>query len=165
MSPQIIHSDENPFEAMSARFKLAADKLGLEPGLYQVLRTPDREITVAIPVVMDDGSLQVFTGYRVQHSLARGPAKGGIRYAPNVHIDEVRALAAWIWRSIIPCSASTCKMSSSVASPAAARARRLSERASSLDRDFSIRLSSRWIIYQSTHSISAIFVSSRLIIE
>ena len=102
MSPQIIHNDENPFEAMSARFKLAADKLGLEPGLYQVLRTPDREITVAIPVVMDDGSLQVFTGYRVQHSLARGPAKGGIRYAPNVHIDEVRALAAWMtWKCAV----------------------------------------------------------------
>jgi glutamate dehydrogenase (NAD(P)+) len=102
MSPQTIHSDENPFEAMSARFKLAADKLGLEPGLYQVLRTPDREITVAIPVVMDDGSLQVFTGYRVQHSLARGPAKGGIRYAPNVHIDEVRALAAWMtWKCAV----------------------------------------------------------------
>jgi glutamate dehydrogenase (NAD(P)+) len=87
---------------MSARFDLAASKLGLEPGLYQVLRIPDREITVAIPVVMDDGSLQVFTGYRVQHSLARGPAKGGIRYAPNVNLDEVRALAAWMtWKCAV----------------------------------------------------------------
>ncbi|MSR38246.1 MAG: Glu/Leu/Phe/Val dehydrogenase [Planctomycetes bacterium] len=102
MSPQQINSEENPFEAMSARFKLAADKLGLEPGMFQVLLTPDREITVAIPVVMDDGALQVFTGYRVQHSLARGPAKGGIRYAPNVHIDEVRALAAWMtWKCAV----------------------------------------------------------------
>jgi glutamate dehydrogenase (NAD(P)+) len=95
-------TEENPFEAMHARFDLAAGKLGLEPGLYQILRTPDREITVAIPVVMDDGSLQVFTGYRVQHSLARGPAKGGIRYAPNVEIDEVRALAAWMtWKCAV----------------------------------------------------------------
>jgi glutamate dehydrogenase (NAD(P)+) len=102
MTPQPVHGEENPFEAMSARFDLAASKLGLEPGLYQVLRIPDREITVAIPAVMDDGSLQVFTGYRVQHSLARGPAKGGIRYAPNVNLDEVRALAAWMtWKCAV----------------------------------------------------------------
>jgi glutamate dehydrogenase (NAD(P)+) len=87
---------------MHARFDLAAGKLGLEPGLYQILRIPDREITVALPVVMDDGSLRVFTGYRVQHSLARGPAKGGIRYAPNVNLDEVRALAAWMtWKCAV----------------------------------------------------------------
>ncbi len=95
-------AEENPFEAMHARFDLAAGKLGLEPGLYQILRKPDREITVALPVVMDDGSIQVFTGYRVQHSLARGPAKGGIRYAPNVDLDEVRALAAWMtWKCAV----------------------------------------------------------------
>jgi glutamate dehydrogenase (NAD(P)+) len=87
---------------MHARFDLAASKLGLEPGLYQILRTPDREITVAIPAIMDDGSLSVFTGYRVQHSLARGPAKGGIRFAPNVNLDEVRALAAWMtWKCAV----------------------------------------------------------------
>jgi glutamate dehydrogenase (NAD(P)+) len=102
MNPQQVLGEENPFEAMHARFDLAANRLGLEPGLYQILRTPDREITVAIPVVMDDGSINVFTGYRVQHSLARGPAKGGIRFAPNVTLDEVRALAAWMtWKCAV----------------------------------------------------------------
>ncbi len=102
MNPKQAQGEENPFEAMHARFDLAASKLGLEPGLYRILRTPDREITVAIPTVMDDGSIQVFTGYRVQHSLARGPAKGGIRFAPNVNLDEVRALAAWMtWKCAI----------------------------------------------------------------
>jgi glutamate dehydrogenase (NAD(P)+) len=102
MNPKPVSAEENPFEAMHARFDLAAGKLGLEPGLYQILRKPDREITVALPVVMDDGSIQVFTGYRVQHSLARGPAKGGIRYAPTVDLDEVRALAAWMtWKCAV----------------------------------------------------------------
>ena len=102
MNPNQASVEENPFEAMHARFDLAAGKLGLEPGLYQILRKPDREITVSIPVHMDDGSIQVFTGYRVQHSLARGPAKGGIRYAPNVDLDEVRALAAWMtWKCAV----------------------------------------------------------------
>ncbi len=102
MNQKPAPAEENPFEAMHARFDLAAGKLGLEPGLYQILRKPDREITVALPVVMDDGSIQVFTGYRVQHSLARGPAKGGIRYAPNVDLDEVRALAAWMtWKCAV----------------------------------------------------------------
>ena len=102
MNPKQALGEENPFEAMHARFDLAAGKLGLEPGLYRILRTPDREITVAIPMVMDDGSIQVFTGYRCQHSLARGPAKGGIRYNPNVSLDEVRALAAWMtWKCAI----------------------------------------------------------------
>ena len=102
MNPRQALAEENPFEAMHARFDLAASRLGLEPGLYRILRTPDREITVAIPTVMDDGSIQVFTGYRVQHSLARGPAKGGIRYDVNVNIDEIRALAAWMtWKCAI----------------------------------------------------------------
>ncbi|MGA0061219.1 MAG: Glu/Leu/Phe/Val family dehydrogenase [Planctomycetota bacterium] len=102
MNPNQVIGEENPFEAMHARFDLAANKLGLDQGLYRILRTPDRELTVAIPVYMDDGSLQVFTGYRVQHSLARGPAKGGIRYDPNVTIDEVRALAAWMtWKCAV----------------------------------------------------------------
>jgi glutamate dehydrogenase (NAD(P)+) len=102
MNPKPVQGEDNPFEAMHARFDLAAGKLGLEPGLYQILRIPDREITVAIPVVMDDGAIKVFTGYRVQHSLARGPAKGGIRYAPNVNLDEVRALAAWMtWKCAV----------------------------------------------------------------
>ena len=96
------HTELNPFEEMVQRFNIAAEKLKLDDGLYQVLLTPDREIGVAIPVMMDNGSLKVFKGYRVQHSLARGPAKGGIRYAPDVTLDEVRALAAWMtWKCAV----------------------------------------------------------------
>lgn len=102
MNPNQVLGEENPFEAMHARFDLAANKLGLDPGLYQILRTPDREMQVAIPVYMDDGTMQVFTGYRVQHSLARGPAKGGVRFDMNVTLDEVRALAAWMtWKCAV----------------------------------------------------------------
>lgn len=102
MNPNQVLGEENPFEAMHARFDLAANKLGLEPGLYQILRTPDRELTVSIPVNMDDGTLQVFVGHRVQHSTARGPAKGGIRFDRNVNLDEVRALSAWMtWKCAI----------------------------------------------------------------
>jgi glutamate dehydrogenase (NAD(P)+) len=96
------HVEPNPFQEMVQRFNIAAEKLKLDDGLYQVLLTPDREICVAIPVMMDNGSLKVFKGYRVQHSLARGPAKGGIRYAPDVTLDEVRALAAWMtWKCAV----------------------------------------------------------------
>jgi glutamate dehydrogenase (NAD(P)+) len=93
-------SDEfNPFFAMAERFNVAADHLELDPGVREVLRTPDRELTVAIPILMDDGTLRVFRGYRVQHNFMRGPCKGGIRFAPDVHLDEVRALAAWMtWK-------------------------------------------------------------------
>lgn len=92
----------NPFESMAQLFNTAADHLGLDHGLREVLRRPDREMTVAIPIVMDDGRIEVFTGYRVQHSIARGPAKGGIRYAPDVSIEEVRALAAWMtWKCAV----------------------------------------------------------------
>jgi glutamate dehydrogenase (NAD(P)+) len=95
-------NENNPFEGMVARFDVAAQKLRLDDGLYQVLITPDREIGVAIPVQMDDGTLRVFKGYRVQHNLARGPAKGGIRYAPDVTLDEIRALAAWMtWKCAV----------------------------------------------------------------
>ncbi|MBL8722462.1 MAG: Glu/Leu/Phe/Val dehydrogenase [Planctomycetes bacterium] len=95
-------NEENPFQAMEARFDLAAARLGLEPNVIAVLRACEREITVSIPVVMDDGSVRVFEGYRVQHSTSRGPAKGGIRYAPNVNRDEVRALAAWMtWKCAV----------------------------------------------------------------
>ena len=70
--------------------------------MCKVLRTPTKEITVNIPVALDDGRLEVFTGYRVQHSLARGPAKGGIRFAPDVTLDEVRALASWMtWKCAV----------------------------------------------------------------
>jgi glutamate dehydrogenase (NAD(P)+) len=94
--------ETNPWMAQAARFDLAARKLNLDEGLWRVLRTSSREITVHIPVQMDDGHLEVFTGYRVQHSIARGPAKGGIRYAPDVNLDEVRALASWMtWKCAV----------------------------------------------------------------
>jgi len=92
----------NPMEAQSARFDLAAHKLNLDEGIWKVLRYPNREIIVHIPVAMDNGHLEVFTGFRVQHSIARGPAKGGVRYAPDVTLDEVRALASWMtWKCAV----------------------------------------------------------------
>ena len=96
-------SDEkNPFEAMSERFDRAAELLGLEDDLYAVLRVPSRELKVYIPVRMDTGHIQVFEGFRVQHNFARGPAKGGIRYAPDVNLDEVKALSAWMtWKCAV----------------------------------------------------------------
>jgi glutamate dehydrogenase (NAD(P)+) len=97
-----LEQETNPWQAQAARFDLAARKLNLDDGLWRVLRSPGREITVHIPVQMDDGRLEVFTGYRVQHSIARGPAKGGIRYAPDVNLDEVRALASWMtWKCAV----------------------------------------------------------------
>jgi glutamate dehydrogenase (NAD(P)+) len=97
------HEDEfNPRRSAEARFDEAAGRLGLDEGMQKVLRSPAREIIVHIPVQLDDGRLEVFTGYRVQHSIARGPAKGGIRYAPDVTHDEVRALAAWMtWKCAV----------------------------------------------------------------
>ena len=92
----------NPFEAMAERFNTACDHLALEQGLRDVLRIPDRELTVAIPIRMDNGNMRVFTGYRVQHNFSRGPCKGGIRFAPDVNLDEVRALAAWMtWKCAV----------------------------------------------------------------
>src|SRR5437764_4860968 len=92
----------NPWEAQAARFDLAAQKLKLDPGIWKVLRYPTREIIVHIPVLMDNGSIEVFTGFRVQHSIARGPAKGGVRYSPDVTLDEVRALASWMtWKCAV----------------------------------------------------------------
>lgn len=94
--------EKNPFEAMSERFDRAARLLGLDPDLYTVMRVPSREIKVYIPVRMDSGNIQVFEGYRVQHNFARGPAKGGIRYAPDVTLDEVKALSAWMtWKCAV----------------------------------------------------------------
>ena len=81
------------------QFDVAAERLGLEPGLREILRNCKRELTVNFPVKMDDGSIKVFTGYRVQHNINRGPAKGGIRYHPDVTLDEVKALAMWMtWK-------------------------------------------------------------------
>jgi glutamate dehydrogenase/leucine dehydrogenase len=92
--------DLNPFRISQIQFDLAAEYLKLDPGLRQVLRTPKRVLEVSIPTKMDNGQLKVFTGYRVQHNIARGPAKGGIRYHPNVTLDEVKALAAWMtWKT------------------------------------------------------------------
>jgi glutamate dehydrogenase (NAD(P)+) len=94
--------EQNPFESMMSRFDRAAQLLELDPDLYAVLRVPNRELKVYIPTRMDSGRIQVFEGYRVQHNFARGPAKGGIRYAPVVSLDEVRALAAWMtWKCAV----------------------------------------------------------------
>jgi len=94
--------EKNPFEAMSERFDRAAQLLGLDPNLYAVLRVPSREIKVYIPVMMDSGNIEVFEGFRVQHNFALGPAKGGIRYAPDVSLDEVKALSAWMtWKCAV----------------------------------------------------------------
>lgn len=90
------------YENMGARFDMAAAKLGLDEGLQKVLRHPNKEITLYIPVLMDNGCTEVFTGYRVQHSIVRGPGKGGIRFAPDVTLDEVRALASWMtWKCAV----------------------------------------------------------------
>jgi glutamate dehydrogenase (NAD(P)+) len=97
-----LEQELNPWEAQAARFDFAAQKLNLDEGLWKILRYPQREIIVHIPVAMDNGSLEVFTGFRVQHSIARGPAKGGVRYAPDVTLDEVRALASWMtWKCAV----------------------------------------------------------------
>jgi glutamate dehydrogenase (NAD(P)+) len=94
--------EKNPWLAAEARFNNAADKLGLDEGIRKVLGNPTRELTVYIPVQLDDGRIELFTGYRVQHSVARGPGKGGIRYAPDVSLDEVRALASWMtWKCAV----------------------------------------------------------------
>jgi glutamate dehydrogenase (NAD(P)+) len=95
-------NEKNPWLAAEARFDEAARRLKLDDGIRKVLGSPNKEITVNIPVQLDDGRLEVFTGYRVQHSLVRGPAKGGIRFAPDVTLDEVRALASWMtWKCAV----------------------------------------------------------------
>src|ERR1700734_2935699 len=102
MQTLTLEQETNPWEAQASRFDFADTKLNLDPGIWKVLRSPTRELIVHIPVGMDDGSIEVFTGYRVQHSIARGPAKGGIRYSPDVSLDEVRALASWMtWKCAV----------------------------------------------------------------
>jgi glutamate dehydrogenase (NAD(P)+) len=100
--PISTENEKNPWLAAAARFDEAAMRLKLDEGMCKVLRSPAKEITVNIPVQLDDGRLEVFTGYRVQHSIARGPGKGGIRFAPDVTLDEVRALASWMtWKCAV----------------------------------------------------------------
>ncbi len=92
--------DLNPYRIAQIQFDLAAEHLKLDQGLRQILRTPKRVLEVSIPTKMDNGQVKVFTGYRVQHNVARGPAKGGIRYHPAVTVDEVKALATWMtWKT------------------------------------------------------------------
>src|SRR6478672_7173302 len=95
-------NEENPFEAMMSRFDRAADLLDLEPGLYKVLRHPEKQITISVPVLLDNGEVEVYTGHRVLYNTSRGPAKGGIRFDLNVTLDEVTALAAWMtWKCAV----------------------------------------------------------------
>jgi glutamate dehydrogenase (NAD(P)+) len=100
MATEKVHEKKpNPYQVAVEQFMIAADKLNLDEGMKQILSHPKRELTVHFPVRMDDGTYRVFTGYRVQHSLTMGPAKGGIRYHPDVTLDEVKALAMWMtWK-------------------------------------------------------------------
>jgi len=101
-APVAVQDELNVYESAEARFEIAAQKLDLEQGLYRYMRYPEREITVYIPVALDNGLIEVHTGYRVLHSTVRGPGKGGIRFSPEVSLDEVRALAAWMtWKCAV----------------------------------------------------------------
>ena len=98
----LAQDELNVYKSAEARFEIATQKLGLEEGVYKYLKYPSKEITVYIPVALDNGHLEVFIGYRVLHSSVRGPGKGGIRFAPDVTLDEVRALAAWMtWKCAV----------------------------------------------------------------
>jgi glutamate dehydrogenase (NAD(P)+) len=102
IEPAPIKDKENPFESMMSRFDVAAQILGLDPSTYNVLKTPTKQVIVALPITMDSGQVRVFEGYRVIHSNILGPSKGGIRYAMDVNIDEVKALAAWMtWKCAV----------------------------------------------------------------
>ena len=94
--------DQNIFDAMLREFDGAARLLGLEPGIWKILTHPKRQIIVSCPVLMDNGQIEVFTGFRVQYNITLGPAKGGIRYHPSVTLDEVKTLAAWMtWKCAV----------------------------------------------------------------
>jgi len=102
MSKITVQNELNVYESAEARFELAARKIGLEEGLYKYLKYPSKEITLYIPAALDNGKLEVFKGFRVLHSTIRGPGKGGIRFSPDVTIEEVRALAAWMtWKCAV----------------------------------------------------------------
>jgi glutamate dehydrogenase (NAD(P)+) len=101
-TPAAAHPHESPLESMMRRFDKAQEILNLEPGIYQYLKTPVKSVIVSIPIVRDDGSTEVFEGFRVIHNDILGPSKGGIRYAPDVDLDEVKALAAWMtWKCAV----------------------------------------------------------------
>ena len=102
IEPAPISDKENPFEAMMSRFHTASQILGLEDEVYNVLKSPAKQVIVSLPITMDDGSIKVFEGYRVIHSTILGPSKGGIRFDPHVNLDEVKALAAWMtWKCAV----------------------------------------------------------------
>ena len=102
MVQDALSQSENPYQIAQQQFDIVAERLNLDPGIRQILRKPKRELTVNFPVRMDDGSVRSFTGYRVHHNVNRGPAKGGIRYHPDVTIDEVRALSMWMtWKCAV----------------------------------------------------------------
>ncbi|MHB8581555.1 MAG: Glu/Leu/Phe/Val family dehydrogenase, partial [Ignavibacteriaceae bacterium] len=100
--PAPILDKENPFESMMERFEIAAKIIGLDQGIYNYLKAPTKQVITSVPIVMDDGKLEVFEGYRVIHNDILGPSKGGIRYAPDISLDEMKALAAWMtWKCAI----------------------------------------------------------------
>jgi len=102
VSTMTLDQEINPWEAQRSRFEFAARKLNLDEGIWKVLSSPAREIIVHFPITMDDGKIAMFTGFRVQHCMARGPGKGGIRYSPDVTLDEMRALASWMtWKCAV----------------------------------------------------------------
>lgn len=102
IEPAPIKDIDNPLESMMERFNIAAEKLGLSEEVYNVLKNPAKQVIVSIPITRDNGKIEVFEGIRVIHSNILGPAKGGIRFAPDVHLDEVRALAAWMtWKCAV----------------------------------------------------------------
>jgi len=102
IEPAPITDKENPFESMMYRFRIASQHLGLDEEIYNVLKSSDKQVIVSLPITMDDGSVEVFEGYRVIHSNILGPSKGGVRYDPGVNLDEVRALAAWMtWKCAV----------------------------------------------------------------
>jgi hypothetical protein len=117
----------NPFEVAIAQFDEAAERLGLSQSMRAILRKPKRELIVNFPVRRDNGDIEMFTGYRVQHNITRGPAKGGIRFSPEVSLDEVRALAMWMtWKCAVVGIHSVARRAASSAIPIRCRATSLS---------------------------------------
>src|SRR6266568_3202551 len=101
-APAPLPSIDSAFATAIEQFTAVANRMQIDQSMQEVLRAPMRELTVNFPVQMDDGRIQIFTGYRVQHNVARGPAKGGIRYHPSVNLDEVKALAMWMtWKCAV----------------------------------------------------------------